>query len=259
MQSFPVPKQQIIFYLKKNWFKISLGILLLFLVLKKDFSFQINLKAPTEQEIPVEEERRYLPKADKPSKRETFTDKQGKEELSLEHPPIEETFDVSPFAHLGAGGHTLENQLKRVDIEIVKAYIKRFAHVAENEQIKFKIPASITLANALLQSQAGQHPIAQRNNNNFGLVCTKDWIGDTIEWEDQCFRDYENAWTSFRDHSLFLTTGANSSLQKLGEENYKGWAKALEKINFAGQKNIANQIIHTIEKYQLYRFDSELE
>ena len=56
------------------------------------------------------------------------------EELSLEHPPIEESFDISPFAHLGSSGNTLENQLKRVDIEIVKKYIKRFAHVAENEQ-----------------------------------------------------------------------------------------------------------------------------
>lgn len=259
MQSFPIPKQQIVFYLKKNWFKISLGILLLFLVLKKDFSFQINLKAPIEQEVPVEQGPSYLPKAEKPAKRETFTDKVGTEELSLEHPPIEESFDISPFAHLGASGRTLENQLKRVDIEIVKKYIKRFAHVAENEQIKFKIPASITLANALLQSQAGQHSIAKSNNNNFGLLCTKDWIGGTVEWEGQCFRDYENAWTSFRDHSLFLTTGPNSSLQSLGEENYKGWARALEKINFAGQKNIANQIIHTIEKYQLYRFDTALE
>ncbi len=259
MQSFPIPTQQVIIYLRKNWFKISLGILLLFLVLKKDFSFQINLKAPVEQEIPVEEQRRYLPKAEKPEKRETFTDKVGVEDLSLEHPPIEESFDISPFAHLGSSSNTLENQLKRIDIELVKKYIKRFAHVAENEQIKFKIPASITLANALLQSQAGQHPMAQSNNNNFGLLCTKDWIGGTIEHEGQCFRDYENAWTSFRDHSLFLTTGSNNSLQQIGEENYKGWAKALEKINFAGQKNIANQIIHTIEKYQLYRFDSALE
>ncbi len=259
MQSFPIPKQQIIFYLKKNWFKISLGILLLFLVLKKDFSFQLNLKAPIEQEIPVEEERPYLPKAEKPAKRETFTDKLGADELSVEHPPIEESFDLSPFARLGASGNTLEHQLKRVDIEIVKAYIKRFAHVAENEQIKFQIPASITLANSLLQSQAGQHPIAQGHNNNFGLLCTKDWIGETTEWEGQCFRNYENAWTSFRDHSLFLTTGSNAPLQQIGDENYKGWAKALEKINFTGQKNIANQIIHTIEKYQLYRFDSALE
>ena len=257
MQSFPVPKQQIIYYLKKNWFKISLGILLLFLVLKKDFSFQINLSAPIEQEIPVQEERPYLPEIEKPDKRETFTDKLTEETQSLEHPPIEESFEISPFAHLGASEHTLENQLKRVDIELVKAFIKRFAHVAENEQIKFKIPASITLANALLQSQAGQHPVAKNNNNNFGLMCTEDWIGPTVEWEGKCFRDYENAWTSFRDHSLFLTTGPHASLQQIGEENYKGWAKALEKINFAGQKKIANQIIHTIEKYQLYRFDSE--
>jgi len=259
MQSFPVPKQQIIFYLKKNWFKISLGILLLFLVLKKDFSFQINLNSPIEQEIPVQEEEQYFPKAEKRTKRETFTDKLGDKELSLEHPPVEESFDLSPFARLGTSDNTLENQLKRVDIELVKAYIKRFAHVAENEQIKFKIPASITLANALLQSQAGQHPIAQKNNNNFGLLCTKDWIGSTVEWQGNCLRDYENAWTSFRDHSLFLTTGPNASLPQLGEENYKGWAKALEKMDFAGQKNIANQVIQTIEKYQLYRFDTALE
>lgn len=257
MQSFPVPKQQILLYVKKNWFKISLGILLLFLVLKKDFSFQINLSAPSEQEIPVQEEQPYLPKAEKPGKRETFTDKLSEENLSLEHPPVEETFDISPFAHLGASDNTLENQLKRVDIELVKAYIKRFAHVAENEQVKFKIPASVTLANALLQSQAGQHDLAKNNNNNFGLLCTKDWIGATVDWQGKCFRDYENAWTSFRDHSLFLTTGPNTPFQQLGEENYKAWAKALEKINFAGQKNIANQIIHTIEKYQLYRFDTE--
>lgn len=257
MQSFPVPKQQILLYVKKNWFKISLGILLLFLVLKKDFSFQINLSAPSEQEIPVQEEGPYLPQAEKPEKRETFTDKLSEESLSVEHPPVEETFDISPFAHLGASDHTLEHQLKRVDIELVKAYIKRFAHVAENEQLKFKIPASITLANALLQSQAGQHTIAKDNNNNFGLLCTADWMGPTVDWQGKCFRDYENAWTSFRDHSLFLTTGPNASLPQLGEENYKGWAKALEKMNFAGQKNIANQIIHTIEKYQLYRFDSE--
>lgn len=259
MQSFPIPKQQLISYLKRNWFKISLGILLLFLVLKKDLSFQINLNTPAEEEIPVEEEVPYRPKAQQPAKRETFTDDMTATSSSPEQAPIEESFDLSPFTGLSAPDNTLENQLKRVDASLVQAYIKRFVHVAENEQIKFKIPASVTLANALLQSQAGQHPLAVNHYNHFSLLCTSDWIGETADISNNCYRHYENAWTSFRDHSLFLTTGQNASLQLLGEENYKGWAKALEKMNFARQKNIATQIIHTIEKYQLYRFDTALD
>lgn len=182
-------------------------------------------------------------------KRSTFTDR-GNPFPEDSNKIITGTF--GPFGTIN--GNMLE-QLQEVEESTILAFIKRFAHVAENEQIKFKIPASITLANALLLSQAGQHPIAQSNNNNFSLQCTKDWIGRTVEWQGQCFRDYENAWTSFRDHSLFLTTGPNGVLQEIGEENYKGWAKALEEINFAGQRNLADQIIRTIEKYKLYRFD----
>ena len=65
----------------------------------------------------------------------------------------------------------------------MKAYIKRFAHVAESEQLKYKIPASITLANAMLQSQAGQQNLARVHHNHFGLLCTSDWIGEQTEQE----------------------------------------------------------------------------
>lgn len=259
MQSFPIPKQQIISYIKRNWFKISLGILLLFLVLKKDLSFQINLNTPVEEEVPVEEEAPYRPKAQQPAKRETFTDDMTATSTSPEQAPVEETFDLSPFKGLSSPENNLETRLKTVEVALVQAYIKRFVHVAESEQIKYKIPASITLANALLQSQAGQHPLTTAHHNHFSLLCTSDWIGETVDIDNNCYRHYENAWTSFRDHSLFLTTGQNASLSSIGEENYKGWAKALEKMNFARQKNIANQIIHTIEKYQLYRFDTPLD
>lgn len=256
MQTFPVQKQQLIQYAKKNWFKISLGILLLFLVLKKDLSFQINLNTPLKEEFPVQEE--GPSSIQKPARRETFTDKMEDTPSNPEQAPIQESFDLSPFASLSTSEVTLENQLKTIEEQTVKGYIKRFAHVAESEQLKFKVPASITLANALLQSQAGQHSLAKDANNHFGLLCTPDWIGETLQLAGVCFRDYENAWTSFRDHSLFLTTGQNANLQQLGEENYKAWANALEKINFARQKNIADQIVRTIEKYQLYRFDAKL-
>lgn len=161
---------------------------------------------------------------------------------------------------IGSFGESKENMIEllgKVDISTVSAYIKRFSTIAKNEQFKFRIPASITLAFALLQSTAGQQELAIEFNNHFGFICRSDWLGETIDVSNTCYRVYRSAWSSFRDHSLYLTTGENSKLIELGKENYKGWARAIEKLNPEQEIGLGSQLIEVIEKYQLSRFDSE--
>jgi flagellum-specific peptidoglycan hydrolase FlgJ len=231
-------------FLQRNWFTIGIAVLLVFILLKKDLSFSINMRAPAEQhrEAPVQ-------KAKKEKVQELMTEAQPTSEKSKP-----QLFDLSVFRAKGQSNRALD-KLLQTDDATVQAYLKRFARVAVSESAKFGIPASIILANAALQSRAGQHPIAQKGNNHFALPCTPDWKGANQETDGTCLRTYENAWTSFRDHSYYLTTGRMAGLKKLADANYKTWAKALENAEFSNDGDYAAQLMQVIEKYELVKLD----
>ena len=141
-------------------------------------------------------------------------------------------------------------------------YIEKYASVAVSEMHRSGVPASITLAQGLLESGAGQSELASKSNNHFGIKCHSDWKGRKAYKDDdkanECFRVYSNASASFRDHSDFLRyQDRYKSLFDLEPTDYKGWAKGLKKAGYATDKQYADKLIKLIEDYELYRYDSD--
>ncbi len=141
-----------------------------------------------------------------------------------------------------------------------QAYIEKYSYLAVREMQLYKIPASITLSQGIIESNCGKSPLAKDANNHFGIKCQKDWTGETYLFDDdkeqECFRKYNNPEESFRDHSLFLTTRTRySELFSLEPSDYKGWARGLSKCGYATNPNYPDILIRVIEDCQLFRFD----
>lgn len=143
-----------------------------------------------------------------------------------------------------------------------EAYIKQYRELAVEEMKKYHIPASITLAQGLLESGAGQSTLARKSNNHFGIKCGSDWEGKTVKHDDdarnECFRVYKNAKDSYRDHSKFLAGRSRyASLFELKITDYKGWARGLKKAGYATNPRYAEQLIGIIELYDLHKYDTK--
>jgi len=139
-------------------------------------------------------------------------------------------------------------------------YIQTYKDIAIREMKTNKIPASITLAQGLLESGAGNSALAREAKNHFGIKCHKEWTGDTYIMDDdeknECFRKYKNAEESFRDHSEFLTTRARySALFDLDITDYEGWAKGLKAAGYATNPKYAQLLIDRIRLYDLSQYD----
>jgi len=157
------------------------------------------------------------------------------------------------------------------DNEPTSKYIERFKDIAIYEMQRAKIPASITLAQAIHESSWGKGELAVNSNNYFGIKCKKYWQGkkyfkvddDFDEHEEpveSCFRVYPDIKASFKDHSEFLRQGERyAKLFQLDITNYKAWAKGLQACGYATDSRYAEKLIHTIEKYELYKFDVKEE
>lgn len=144
----------------------------------------------------------------------------------------------------------------------VESYIAEFAPIAQEEMKLYRIPASITLAQGILESGAGRGDLTRRANNHFGIKC-HDWEGERVYHDDdrrgECFRKYKEAKYSYRDHSLFLANrGRYSDLFNLDPDDYKGWAKGLRKAGYATDRRYPDKLIGLIERYELYRYDAEI-
>ena len=139
-------------------------------------------------------------------------------------------------------------------------YIHKYRDIAVEEMKRYHIPASITLAQGLLESGAGQGTLARKSNNHFGIKCGGDWRGKSVKHDDdarnECFRVYKNAADSYRDHSIFLAGRSRyAALFKLDITDYKGWAHGLKKAGYATNPRYAYQLIDIIERYDLYKYD----
>ena len=135
------------------------------------------------------------------------------------------------------------------------AYIEQWKEVAAQNQIDYGVPATIIMAQALLESGAGQSELATQANNHFGIKCTSDWFGGVYyhddETEGECFRQYYDAAESFKDHSLFLQRPRYASCFEIAVEDYEGWAHRLRQCGYATDKNYAPKLIKIIEDYHL--------
>ena len=139
-------------------------------------------------------------------------------------------------------------------------YIEKYHKLAVNEMNRVGIPASITLAQGLLESGNGNSVLARKSNNHFGIKCHIDWSGEKVYHDDdhtgECFRSYKSVYESYIDHSDFLTAKTRyASLFDLDPTDYKGWAKGLKKAGYATDPQYAHHLIRIIEENDLHRFD----
>ena len=146
--------------------------------------------------------------------------------------------------------------------EKIDNYIEKFGLVAQDEMKSYGIPASITLAQGILESGMGYGRLAVEGNNHFGIKCHSDWTGKRIYHDDdrkgECFRVYIDPVTSYRDHSLFLKSRSRYSLLfEIKTTNYKAWARGLKKAGYATDPKYPDKLISLIERFDLTRYDSK--
>ena len=141
-------------------------------------------------------------------------------------------------------------------------YIEKYKDLAITEMDKYNIPASIILAQGILESGNGNSRLAKNGKNHFGIKCHAGWDGKTIKWDDddkkECFRKYKSVAESYRDHSEFLSTrGHYSPLFNLAADDYKGWANGLQKAGYATNNKYSSILIRIIEENKLYEYDDK--
>lgn len=149
-----------------------------------------------------------------------------------------------------------ENTLKEATFK----YIEQYAPFAMEEMRKHHIPASITMAQGILESNSGLSTLSLQSNNHFGIKCHVGWEGDKMYYDDdekgECFRKYEFPTTSYQDHSLFLTSRPRyAGLFKYEKDDYISWAKGLKAAGYATDPAYPEKLIGYIEKYELYKYD----
>jgi len=171
------------------------------------------------------------------------------------------SFSVAVAVAMSAGMSKAEtNKNATAFREDCRKYIQTYYRTAINQQKKYKIPASITLAQAILESSAGRSYLALGGNNHFGIKCI-DWNGLCIiknhENSKICYRKYLDPVDSFEDHSRFLTERAYyKPLFKLPITDYKAWARGLKTCGYATDPQYASKLIRIIEQYKLYQYDT---
>ncbi|MFV0332109.1 MAG: glucosaminidase domain-containing protein [Dysgonomonas sp.] len=153
---------------------------------------------------------------------------------------------------------TAYSQAKRY--KVYDDYIDTYKSIAIDHMKKYKIPASITLAQGLLESGAGKSALTKSSNNHFGIKCHNDWKGQKVYHADDnpndCFRKYKKAEDSYDDHSRFLAEKPRyKNLFSLKITDYRGWARGLQQAGYATDKAYANKLIKLIEDYELYQHD----
>lgn len=200
---------------KLSWFKIGLAAIAVFIVFKKDIQFSINMKAPTGMEQPAKQ-------TAKPMRAKV-------EELGIGGLSIKGAAVVQPAATTD------------LDEAKVRIYIKRFSKVAQAEMLKYGVPASVKMAQAIMESWAGQQDETVATNNHFGAPLAG--------------RNYDSAWENWRVHSMLL----REQYAKLFDygTNYKKWAKGLKDSGYNKDRNYDTKLIDFIEQYQLYQLDEQ--
>lgn len=266
----------------KNWFgrnqfQIIMLIVLLFIFKNKDISFSVEMNAarqPVREMLALNEEtapqtnflqwlakfvRKLLPL--EPTMTDNFPSK-GEAKIGLQNAEKTAEFSLFPMAAFVEKKRSPEEQLL---FEKRMAYVERFAKVAQTEMKKFGIPASIKLAQGLVETNAGDSKLAVSNHNHFGIKCFSKSCkkGHCSNFTDDThkdfFRNYDSAWESFRAHSLMLKNPRYKHLFKLDSTDYEGWAYGLKKAGYATDKRYAEKLVELIEDLKLYEYDRQFE
>ena len=171
--------------------------------------------------------------------------------------------EAKPFALPSVNEVAFIKKLARKNPKLRKitlAYIQKYAGIAVREMHAYKIPASITLAQGILESGSGGSELALKSNNHFGIKCHTGWTGQRVYHDDdakgECFRKYVYTETSYRDHSLFLSQRRRYAfLFEYDTKDYKKWAYGLRKAGYATDKKYPEKLLKFIKQYELYKFD----
>jgi flagellum-specific peptidoglycan hydrolase FlgJ len=147
--------------------------------------------------------------------------------------------------------------------EVVKEYVEQYKDIAKSNMKNYGIPASIILAQGILESGAGKGSLALKANNHFGIKCHVGYTGESVFHDDdapqECFRKYNDPAESYKDHSLFLTSRPRyASLFALDKGDYEAWARGLKEKGYATDPKYPEKLITYIEKYNLHQYDSEV-
>jgi len=210
------------------WLKIIAVLLIGYIIMKKDFQFNMSFNSPFS----------------------TFTDDQNSNNEYAKATTFS-TIESNPYAPFSA------NTLKE---KKAVAFINKYKDMAITEMEKFGIPASIKLAQALIESRAGESRLAVSNNNYFGMKCFSKkckkghCTNATDDHHKDFFRKYKNVRESWNAHSSLISRGRYAKLSQFGND-YKKWATGLKKAGYATDKNYDKKLINTIEKYRLYQLD----
>lgn len=258
---------------RRNWPKLIIMAAVAFFVSKRDLSIDVNLNAggwlgeeesmatttSGYEESPVKAMNTSLltkaqpvayKEAPKPAHR-----KKDKDNLANTYSNM--VYTKGDFSTKETTGEQKEKRRKQL------AYVERFYKVAQTEMEKYGIPASITLAQGLLESNVGESRLAVKNNNHFGIKCFSRSCkrGHCSNFTDDShkdfFRIYKSPWESYRAHSQLLKRGRYNNLFNLASTDYKGWAYGLKKAGYATDRYYAEKLINTIDDLDLHQYDQE--
>jgi flagellum-specific peptidoglycan hydrolase FlgJ len=155
------------------------------------------------------------------------------------------------------GGSAKKALIKEKKLTLTE-YIETYRDLAIEEMVFSGIPASITMAQGILESAYGNSNLAINANNHFGMKCKPEWTGETITVSGDCYKKYPSNYDSWHDHSLHIMSRKwYADLFKLQQTDYTGWAHGLKKAGYASDPRYAYSLIHLIEQYKLYELDQE--
>ncbi len=145
----------------------------------------------------------------------------------------------------------------------IRVYVEKYKEIAKHSMRKYGIPASIKLAQGILESGIGNGKLCVLANNHFGIKCKEEWTGETFSHTDdnpdECFRKYPSPLDSYNDHSEFIANRVYyKSLFSLPKNDYKAWANGLKKAGYATDPAYPQKLISLIERYELYKYDEEV-
>lgn len=187
---------------------------------------------------------------------------QGKTSSTVKTHPSVKTENSNETKSSGSEVLVATSKVKATN-EDIKKYILDFKETAKNNMKVHGVPASITMAQGILESGAGFGDLAKQANNHFGIKCHTGWVGESVKYDDdaeqECFRKYKDPAESYRDHSTFLTSRKRyESLFKLDKGDYEGWANGLKKAGYATDSLYPSKLIGIIERFELYKIDNEV-
>ncbi len=250
--------------IEKNWLRILILALAVHIFFNKDISIEFNLNTAGQTSEPLviqpvgyEGEQRASTvssvsgqKWNRPAASNVSAPPKANDFSNL-------TFILNPDY---ARRKKVDRRIVKYKRKVLESYIKRFAPAAKAEWEKYNIPVSITLAQGLLESNAGDSRLARESNNHFGIKCRTKCRGCTCRnYTDDdiydMFRVFGSAWESYREHSILLNSARYKHLLDLAPTDYNSWAHGLKKAGYATDKRYAEKLIRIIEELNLDRFD----